>query len=178
MRALIVFGTRYGSTAEISEEIARTLREKGIEVDVVNLKEERVENLGGYDLFLVGSGIKMGKWTKEPQRFLKKNEGSISDKQVALFVSCGSADDPGERDEARSKYLDQMESRYPRMRVISKGLFGGKYDPGAGLMMRMVMRGMREDLEEKGLNPDEPYDFRDWDAIREWAVELADLVEE
>jgi len=176
MKALIVYGTRYGSTAEISEEMAKTLRERGLDVDVINAKEDKVEKAEDYDLFLVGSGIKMGKWTGEPLKFLEKNQDALANKAVALFVSCGSVDDPDQREKGRTKYLDEVAGKYPMVKIVSKGFFGGKYDPKAGLMMRMVMRGMKEDLEKKGLNQGEAYDFRDWDAIRSWAAELADMV--
>ncbi len=176
MRALIVYGTRYGSTAETSEEIAKILRDRGLEVDVVNAKKNKVGRLDDFDLFLVGSGIKMGKWTREPLQFLERNQDTLADRAVALFVSCASADDPDECDKGRSKYLDEVAGKYPGVRIVSKGLFGGEYDPDAGFMMRMVMRGMKEDLEKKGLNPDEAYDFRDWDAIRAWATKLGDMM--
>lgn len=176
MKALIVHGIRYGSTAEISEEMAKTLRERGVEVDVVNAKNDKVRKLDDYDLFLVGSGIRMGKWTDEPLEFLKRNEEALSGKPVALFVSCGSADDPKQCENGRARYLDEAGSRYPRLRIVSTGLFGGKYDSSAGFMMKMALRGMKEELVRKGLNPDKPYDFRDWDAIRAWAAGLVDRV--
>ena len=176
MRALIVYGTRYGSTAEISNEMAKTLRERGLDVDVIDAKKGRVGKAEDYDLFLVGSGIKMGKWTGEPLKFLEKNRDALASKPVALFVSCGSVDDPDQAEKGRTEYLDEVADRYPMLKIVSKGFFGGKYDPKAGIMMRMVMRGMKEDLEKKGLNQGEAYDFRDWDAIRSWAAELADMV--
>ena len=39
-KALIVFGTRYGATAFTSEDIAEVLRQEGLDVNVVNIKEE------------------------------------------------------------------------------------------------------------------------------------------
>lgn len=176
MKALIVYGTRYGSTAQISEEMAKTLRERGVGVDVVNAKKNKVGKLDGYDLVLVGSGIRMGKWTDEPLKFLEKNEEALSGKPVALFVSCGSADDPKQCEIGRAKYLDEVGNRYRRLQIVSKGLFGGKYDSSSGFMMRMALRGMREELVKKGRNPDEPYEFRDWDSIRAWAAGLVDQV--
>ena len=178
MKVLIVYGTRYGSTAEISDEMAKALGQGGVDVDVVNAKGGKVENPGEYDLVLVGSGIKMGKWTREPLKFLERNEEALSDTPIALFVSCGSAEKPEELDKARTEYLDDVGNKFPGLRIVAKGLFGGKYDPSSGFMMRMVMKGLREDLEKKGLDPDGPYDFRDWDAIKAWAVELVDRASE
>ncbi len=100
-KALIVFGTRYGATANTSEVIADTLRQVGYEVKIVDAKKEKVQSIGEFDLIIVGSGIQMGKWTKEPEDFLKKYQKELSKKKVALFVSCGGANplSEGEQEE-------------------------------------------------------------------------------
>ena len=38
-KALIVYGTRYGTTAETSQVIAETLRQEGFEVEIVDASE-------------------------------------------------------------------------------------------------------------------------------------------
>ena len=92
-KALIVYGTRYGAAANTSEEIANTLRQKGIETHVVNAKEEKIKEITQYDLVIVGSGIQINRWTSEPEDFLKKFQKQLANKKVALFVCCGSASD-------------------------------------------------------------------------------------
>ena len=72
MKALIVYGTRYGATAGTSEEIARILRAKRFNVRAVNAKKKKVDDISEFNLIIVGSGIKNNKWTKESERFLKK----------------------------------------------------------------------------------------------------------
>ena len=72
VRALIVYGTRYEATADTSEVIADVLRQKGLEVKVVNAKKEKMRSVSEFELVIVGSGIRMGKWTKEPEKFLEK----------------------------------------------------------------------------------------------------------
>ena len=71
-KALIVYGTRYGATASTSEEIAEILRKEGLDVRVVNAKEEKVQDITEYELVIVGSGIQINRWTGEPKKFLKK----------------------------------------------------------------------------------------------------------
>ena len=44
-KALIVYGTRYGATANTSEVIADTLRQAGYEVKVVDAKKEKVQSI-------------------------------------------------------------------------------------------------------------------------------------
>jgi menaquinone-dependent protoporphyrinogen oxidase len=42
-------------------------------------------------LIVVGSGIQIGRWTGEPEDFLKKHQKELTSKKLALFVNCGSA---------------------------------------------------------------------------------------
>ena len=87
IKALIVYGTRYGTATGIAEEISKVLKEENVDVDLVNAREKKELNVTSYDLVVVGSGIKMGKWTKESLNFLKKNKDKLSNSKVALFVT-------------------------------------------------------------------------------------------
>ena len=77
MNALIVYGTRYGATTGTSEEIAKILREQGLDVKVVNAKEEKVKDISPYELVIVGSGMQIGKWTGEAEDFLKRFQDQL-----------------------------------------------------------------------------------------------------
>ncbi len=88
-KALIVYGTRYGATASTSLEIASILRKEGLEVRVVNAKEEKVKDISEYDLVIVGSGIQIFRWTGEPEDFLKKFQKELKARKIAIFVSAG-----------------------------------------------------------------------------------------
>jgi menaquinone-dependent protoporphyrinogen oxidase len=88
-KAMIVYGTRYGATANTSEIIADILRQENFEVKIVDAKKEKVPSLNDFDLILVGIGIQManGQATRSPSKSAK----GISAKGLALFVSCGGA---------------------------------------------------------------------------------------
>ena len=85
-KALIVFGTRYGATSSTSEDIAKTLEQEGVEVKVVNLKEEKVKDITEYKLVIIGSGIQIHKWTREAEKFLKKFQKELTRKKVADLI--------------------------------------------------------------------------------------------
>lgn len=51
MKALIIYGTRYGTAAEIAEEIGRVMKNDGTEVDLVDSK-----GLKDFDVSLLRSG--------------------------------------------------------------------------------------------------------------------------
>lgn len=133
-KALIVYGTRYGTTAETSQVIAETLRQEGFEVGVVDAKKDKIESISDFDLVIVGSGIQMGKWTSEPENFLKKYQKELSKKKVAIFVSCGSANPLSEGEQklkemndGKQKYLEDKAIEYD-LKPIAMGFFGGCYD--------------------------------------------------
>jgi len=180
VKALIVYGTRLGATASTSEEVAKILREEGLDVNVVNAKKEKVKDIDRYDLIVVGSGIAMGKWMSEPEDFLKRFRGELTGKKVGLFVSCGSAaptptQKPEKVAEARKKYLDDKATQYG-LRPIALGFFGGAYDyNNMPWWASMFMNAAKKDLMTSGAKETRSglYDTRDWDAIRAWARELA-----
>jgi menaquinone-dependent protoporphyrinogen IX oxidase len=178
-KALIVYGTRYRATASTSQEIAATIRKEGIEVRVVNAKEEKVKDITEYDLVIVGSGIQILRWTSEPEDFLKKFQKELATKKVALFVSSGAQaiiehEGKLEIGKGKKKYLEEKAAKY-NLQPVALGLFGGVYDFNkwpwwAGKAKPMT----KQQLEAAGFKEANGiYDTRDWNAIRNWAKELA-----
>lgn len=175
MKALVVYGTRYGTATGIAEEISRVLKEEGLEVDLKEAKKLKNYDIDPYDLVVVGSGIKIGKWTKGSLKFLKDNKLALKDKKVALFVTCGAANDPKTVPEGQEKYLDEVAEKYLINKPVATGLYGSYYDPNAkhGLMYKFALKGMKEELKKQGKDVNEIHDYRNWEEIREFARNLA-----
>ena len=128
MKALVVYGTRWGGTVSVAEKIGEALKEAGSEVAVVDAKAN-VPNVDSYDLVVVGSGVRADKWTKETLRFLEKNAEALKAKKTALFVSCQMADLEGEaREKAERAYLWNVAERYG-LHPVSCGFFGFQQKP-------------------------------------------------
>jgi menaquinone-dependent protoporphyrinogen oxidase len=184
-KALIVYGTRYGATAATSEEIADVFRQEGLDVKVVNLKDEKVKDISDYDLVVVGSGIRIKKWTKEPEKFLKRFQKELANKKTAIFISCGAnypldekADVETEIEYARKTYLEEKAAKY-NLQPVALGLFGGVYNFNKmGWFFRKTLSAVKPKLEAAGVPETEPglYDTRDLDVIRGWAKELSQKV--
>lgn len=181
-KALIVYGTRYGATEMTANEIADVFREEGLDVNLVNLKNEKVKDVTGYDLVVVGSGIKIKKWTKEPEKFLSKFQKELQQKKVALFISCGAkypldekADVETELEYARTHHLEEKAAKYG-LQPIAFGLFGGVYNFNRmNWFFKKTMSPIKPQLEEAGIRQPEPglYDTRDINTIRDWAKTVA-----
>lgn len=173
-KVLICYGTRYGSAGEIAEKIGETLENRTAMVEVVNLKKGKVKDLESFDLIIIGSGIQMGRWTKEPLKFLKKNREILSRKKVALFVSCMSATKPETCNQGRRDYLDKIIADFPEIVPIAMGLFGGLIDPTrGGRMTKGLMSALLKEFAKEDEEAPERVDLRDWDQIRIWAEGLS-----
>ena len=172
-KVLVCYGTRYGSTGEIAEKIGEILRERGDIVEVVNLKKNKIKDIESFDFIIIGSGIQMGRWTKEPLKFLKKNRDILSRRKVALFVSCMSATKQETCNQGRRDYLDKVNLEFPEIEPISMGLFGGLIDPTrGGTMTKGLMKALLKEYVPEGEEPPEYVDLRDWEQIRSWVENL------
>lgn len=178
-KALIVYGTRTGTAGITAQEIARTLEEQGVSTRVVNAKEGKVDSVAEYDIVIVGSGIQIGRWTGEPESFLKKFQRDLAGKRVALYVNCGSAAEamnPGKPEvaaNARRDYLEAKAAKYG-LAPIGLGFFGAIYN--FNKMSWIMRKGMEQERPKlaAAYKEAEPgvYDTRDVEGIRNWARSL------
>lgn len=182
-KVLIAYGSRFGCTEEVSQEIAKILEEEGIDSHLLNLKKVKAKKwppLEEFDGFLVGSSIKIMRWTKESKNFLKKYKEEFKGKVLGIFVCCAAAvNDP---DYAKKEYLEKVAEELGITQDIYDA-FGGVLDFSESSrmgfldrkMLNMAAKGMSEDMgitiEENARN-----DLRDWDQIRNFAREFAALV--
>ena len=161
------------------------LREKGFDVRVINAKKEKVKDIAEYELVIVGSGMRMGKWTEEADDFLRKFQKEFEQKKLAIFVSTmktvsereGKTDDVAKM---RKASLEDKVAQY-KLHPIALGFFGGVMDFNKmGFFFRRTMGFLRPQLEKDGFEETQPdlYDLRDWDEIRNWVKELVEKVRE
>jgi menaquinone-dependent protoporphyrinogen oxidase len=172
---LVIYGSRWGGTAEIAKRIGQTLTQEGCTVEVINAKVNP-KKLELYDLFIIGSGMRADKWTKETLIFLERNTSLLQSKKTALFVSCQMADreEPEIREKAKKQYLQDTAERYT-LKPIAYGFFGGFLDfsQSHGLIVDVMVRVNRKSLRKNGLDTTKVHDTRDWNTIEAWAREIA-----
>ncbi len=172
--ALICFGTRYGSTAEVADFMASILNDYEVITKAVNLTKEHLDGpLSDYDLVIIGSGIQAGQWTKEPIQFIEKNLDSLAEIKTAIFVVCGFAASESKCEFAQREFLDKIAAKYPELKCVSTGLFGGVFDfKKYNRIVRALVKRIVKSQMPSGEEVPERIDYRDWDKIREWTVGL------
>ncbi|MHA2395049.1 MAG: flavodoxin domain-containing protein [Promethearchaeota archaeon] len=173
MKALIVYSTVYGGTVGIVEKIKEEFLLAGYETQIFNSTDKTIPDVADFDYVIVGSSILAGRWNKKALQFIEKNKDVLAGKNVAYFVSCGDAFDPSKRKEAYENYLVKVDNKYPSIKPISMGLFGGVYNPEKyNFALKLLMKQKSKYLKNVGADLNKPYDMRDWNTIAKWAQGL------
>lgn len=163
MSALILVGyaTRNGSTQEVAQTIAATLREDGLAVVCQPMKE--VQTLEGYAAVVLGAPLYMYRWHKDALRFLSRHRQALIQRPVAVFGLGPFHDEAKEWQEVRAE-LDKELLKFPWLAPVAIEIFGGKFDP-AKLSFPLNLIPALKRMPAS--------DIRDWTAIRAWASALA-----
>jgi len=160
MTVLVAYSSKRGSTAEIAETLAATLRREGLGVCLEQAEE--VRSLEPYDAVVLGSAVYMKRWRGDAKHFLKKHRKAL--RQLPFWVfSSGPVGDPA------NDNPDWMEP--PKLAEKVEEL-GGKAHVVFGGRVPLEPRGMMEKAMAEGV-PEQFRDRRDWDKIRAWATEIA-----
>jgi menaquinone-dependent protoporphyrinogen oxidase len=167
----VAYATRYGSTREVAEQVATTLREKGLEVDVQPARQVRA--VDEYRAVVLGAPLYIGRWLKDARRFLTQHQEALQERPMAIF-SLGPTGEGKEEWEGVRGQLEEELAGFPWLEPVAVALFGGRYDPAKlGLFHRMLAS-----LPASPLHDMPARDLRDWERIQAWANELAATLEE
>ena len=106
-RTLVVHASAHGSTREVAEAVASTLRERGLDVDVRPARD--LPGLDGYDAVVLGAALYMGRLHADARRFLKRRHG-----ELAVRRGRDLRDGAGNARAARPRVVAQAAPEEPR----------------------------------------------------------------
>jgi menaquinone-dependent protoporphyrinogen oxidase len=152
---LVAYATKAGSTRDVAEAVARTLREHGLEADVRPVAE--VGTLAPYDAIVLGTALYMGRIHRDARRFLRRHHPQLAERPLAVFAMGPKTLADDEVASSRAQ-LDGALAAYPDVHVGGVAIFGGVVNPAR---LRFPFNYMPAS------------DVRDWDAIRAWADDVA-----
>jgi menaquinone-dependent protoporphyrinogen oxidase len=163
MTVLVAYASKRGSTAEIAETIAATLRREGLGVCLE--RAEDVHDLDRYDAVVLGSAVYMKRWRGDARHFLKKHRKALKQKPFWVFSS-GPVGDPAKGNPEWTeppKIVEKVEELEGREHVV----FGGclPAEP-RGLMEKAMVDGTPKDFRDR----------RNWAEIRRWAHSIANAL--
>jgi menaquinone-dependent protoporphyrinogen oxidase len=166
-RILVAYATRYGSTREVAEAVADTLRGRGAEVDVVAARD--VASVDRYAAVVLGAPFYIGSMLKEATEFLERHRASLERMPVAVFA-LGPLK-PEEMEQERVQ-LDRVFKKVEWLTPAAAEMFVGAYDP-ANLRLADKLVTIPPASPLHGLPA---LDRRDWDAVRAWAASLPEAL--
>jgi menaquinone-dependent protoporphyrinogen oxidase len=173
-RILIVYGSAYGQTERIAQQIGHILGGAGHEVDLKGGDAlSREPHLEQYDGVLVAASVLFGRHQRYIRRFARRNAPQLNAMPSAFVSVCGSASsDPA----VTQAYVDRFLSATGWWHPTATHSFAGavaytRYNPLLRWWMQRISR-------HKGLPTDtsRDWDLTEWDAVERFARELAVLL--
>ncbi|MDX1689002.1 MAG: flavodoxin domain-containing protein [Candidatus Promineifilaceae bacterium] len=178
MKILIAVASKHGSTREIAEAIGEELRAADHQTDLWDLVEgERaavdsvvamgaggsegdVYDVASYDAVVAGSAIYMGRWMAEAREFVAEHAEQLQAVPVWLF----SSGPLGEEYPEGMGVPEHLDDLLAQTEARDHMVFVGRLDKSQlNLAERLAVRMVKA---PEG-------DYRDWDAIRDWARGIA-----
>ena len=152
---LVTYATRYGSTEEVAETIASTLREAGLEVELQPMRA--VKSAGFLWRCCAGSGDLRRALAPRGAPIPVTTSGSPQSVCPVAIFTLGPVNTSAGAMKNSHRQLDKELARYPWLKLVALEIFVGKYDPSKlGFFEKLLPAS----------------DHRNWEAIRAWAKAL------
>jgi menaquinone-dependent protoporphyrinogen oxidase len=153
---LVAYATKHGSTREIADTIGETLHDEGLSVDV--RAAGGMLDIDRYGAVVLGSALYSAHWQRDANRFVRRHLVALRERPVWLFSS-GPLDHSAEL--ADIPLTEHVARDVAPIEARGHRTFGGRLLPGT------------PGVDEALLSTHHIGDFRDWEAIRAWAQEIA-----
>lgn len=155
MKILVAVGSKYGSTREVAETIAATLRERGYETDLADACD--VSSVRFYDVIIVGSAVYGGLWRRDASDLMRAHQVMLRSRAVWMFsVGMTSVTQPDQP-------IDEAEQLATLVGAREHKRFDGRLD--------VERLNIGEKALVKAINPPVG-DFRDFEEIQAWATDI------
>lgn len=156
MKALVVYGSKYGGTDGLAHMVGDALGAAGLNV-TVRPAGARSTYVAAYDVVVVGGGVYVGRWHKDARRFVRRNRDVLRTRQVWLFSSGPTG--PEAADAERLPAPRGVQRLMTLVGARGHRMFGGRLTTRAGGMMRRLAKG------DEG-------DWRRPEDVAAWAAEI------
>ena len=158
MRVLVTAASRHGSTHEIAAAIAAGLVRRGVDAEARRVEELR--SLDGYDAFVIGSAVYIGRWLEPARRLVEEHADRLAAAPSWLFSS-GPLGPP---------HALKPEGDPVDVAGVVEATAAAGHRVFAGRLDRKLL-GFAEKAVVSAVRAPEG-DFRDWEAIDGYAAEI------
>ncbi len=155
-RVLVAYASKLGSTAEIADSIAATLRSAGLDAAATAARD--VTDLTAFDAVILGSALYAAHWQRDANRFVSRHRAALQERPLWLFSS-----GPLDRRLAAADLPIGQHAAEITADLAPRGhrTFGGRLEADA------------PGVDPHLLATHPIGDFRDWAVITDWAASIA-----
>jgi menaquinone-dependent protoporphyrinogen oxidase len=167
---VVAFISDHGQTKKVAEVVSEALTEKGMKVELVDLKKSKGKfDTQGVDGVFLGGYIHAGKYPGGLIRFATRNRQALSSVPLHFFTVCLAA--RFNKDESRNTmkgYSDQFCSA-TGLRPASTVFFAGalpftRYNPLIRFIMKKISQSTGGDFDTS-----RDYEYTDWQDVKKFA---------
>lgn len=164
-KVLIAYASKYGSTAQIADQISSVLEERGLEVTKKPI--EMAADPGSFDAAILGSAVYAGQWREEAAEWLQLHADTLAERPTWLF----SSGPTGEGDPAELmngwRFPEGLKETADAIGPRDIAFFHGNIDlPKLGFGEKMIVKALKAPTG----------DYRDWEEIKNWARSVATAI--
>jgi len=159
MRVLVTAASRHGATHEIAEAIAEGLARRGVAAEARPVEE--LDGLDGYDAYVIGSAVYVGRWLGPARELVEANAAALATRPVWMFSSGPLG--PPDNLKPEGDPVDVADV-IDAARAVDHRVFAGRLD-------RALLSFGEKALVVAVRAPEG--DFRDWQAIDGFAGDIA-----
>lgn len=187
MRPVAVFyATREGHTRRIAEHVAATLRQRGLDAVVGDVRSRQAAlPPGPYAGVVVAASVHAGRHEPEMVRFVKEHRAEIESVPNA-FISVTLSEAGAERSDATpaehakfvsgvqeviNRFLDETGWRPKHVKPVAGALLYTQYN----FLIRFVMKRIAR-AEGGSTDTSRDHEYTDWAALDRFVAELADEI--
>lgn len=157
MKVLVSAASRHGSTVEVAATIGAALGAAGHEVYI--LAPDEITGFDGYDAAVIGSAVYVGRWIEPARELVARHKVALTKIPVWLFSSGPVGDPP-------RPYEDPADA------VTLGALIGARGHRSFPGLVDKKRLGIAERAMVAAVHVPEG-DYRPWQAIEDWAREIA-----
>lgn len=181
----VFYATREGHTQRIAEHVAATLRQRGLEATVNDVREQPAVKLDQYAAAVVAGSVHAGRHEAEMVRFVKEHIAeleSLPSAFLSVTLSEAGAERPDATPETHAKFVADVQkviSRFfedtgwhpKRVKLVAGALLYTKYN----FLVRFVMKRIAK-AAGGSTDTSRDHEYTDWVALDEFVAELADEI--
>ena len=170
-RVLVLYGTTDGHTRLIADAIGDTLRQSGVDADVIRAGTED-PNPAAYAGVIVAASIQAGGYQKAVEHWVRAHARELDERPAAFVSACLSIVNPSPKviadlDAIVSRFVKTTGWRPPRIKHVAGALLYTRYN----VFKRWVMKRIAAS-HGRATDTTRDYDYTDWQDLERFTEEF------